>query len=194
VRARVTGELASVRPRIWVLGASALLLLLAGAFAVPALTSPARGVTAEPTSAPTPSASASASGDAAPSAAADPDVEAAASPDPDAAAPALLRLRASCLRRGDVGCLAEVDETGSPVEDADRSAIASGASAALDDGALHVADSLGPGRRLGNSALIGLRPEVAPGSQASAAERRPASLLIVRGEAGWRIRDLMDDR
>ncbi|AWG01451.1 protein kinase domain-containing protein [Clavibacter michiganensis] len=194
MRARVTGELASVRPGIWVLGACALLLLLAGAIAVPALTSPARGATAEPTSAPTPSASAPASGDAAPSAASDPDVEAAASPDPDAAAPALLRLRASCLRRGDVGCLAEVDETGSPVEDADRSAVASDASAALDDAALHVADALGPAQRLGESALIGLRPEVAPGSETSAPARRPASLLIVRGEAGWRIRDMMDDR
>ncbi|AWF98348.1 protein kinase domain-containing protein [Clavibacter michiganensis] len=194
MRARVTGELASVCPGIWVLGACALLLLLAGAIAVPALTSPARGATAEPTSAPTPSASAPASGDAAPSAASDPDVEAAASPDPDAAAPALLRLRASCLRRGDVGCLAEVDETGSPVEDADRSAVASDASAALDDAALHVADALGPAQRLGESALIGLRPEVAPGSETSAPARRPASLLIVRGEAGWRIRDMMDDR
>ncbi|XWX58481.1 serine/threonine protein kinase [Clavibacter nebraskensis] len=194
VRARVTGELATVRPGIWVLGASALLLLLAGAVAVPALTSPARGATAGLTSAPTPSASASASGDAAPSAESDPDVAATASPDPDAAAPTLLRLRASCLRRGDVGCLAEVDETGSPVEDADRSAIASGASAALDDPALHVADALGPAQRLGDSALISLRPENAPGPETSAPGRRPASLLMVRGEAGWRIRDLMDDR
>ncbi|WP_241534545.1 protein kinase domain-containing protein [Clavibacter michiganensis] len=193
-RARVTGELASVRPAIWVLGASALLLLIAGAIAVPALTSPARGATAEPTSPLTPSASAPAGGDSAPSAVSDPDVDAAGSPDPDVAAPALLRLRASCLRHGDVGCLAEVDETGSPVEDADRSDIASEASAALDDDALHIADVLSPAQRLGDSALIGLRPDIAPGSGTSAPERRPASLLIVRGEAGWRIRDLMDDR
>ncbi|RII93124.1 serine/threonine protein kinase [Clavibacter michiganensis] len=196
VGARVTSELAAVRPRIWALGASALLLLVAGAVAVPVLTGPARGATAGPMSTPIPSASpsASTSGDGAPSTASDPDVEAAASPDPDVAAPALLRLRASCLHRADVGCLGGVDEAGSAVEDADRSAVASDAAAALDDAALHVADALGPAQRLGDSALIGLRPEVEPGSQASAPGRRPASLLIVRGEAGWRIRDLMDDR
>ncbi|RIJ55625.1 serine/threonine protein kinase [Clavibacter phaseoli] len=194
VGARVTSELAAVRPRVWALGASALLLLLAGAVTVPLLTGPARGETVAPTSAPTPSASASASGDDAPSTAPDPDVEAAASPDPDVAAPALLRLRASCLHRADVGCLGGVDEAGSAVEDADRSAVASDAASALDDAALHVADALGPAQRLGDSALIGLRPEVEPGSETPAPGRRTASLLIVRGEAGWRIRDLMDDR
>lgn len=196
IGARVTSELAAVRPRVWALGASALLLLLAGAVAVPVLTGPARGATAAPTSAssPSPSASAYADGGGAPSTASGPDVAAASSPDPDVAAPALLRLRASCLRRADVGCLGGVDEAGSAVEDADRSAVASDAAAALDDTALHVADALGPAQRLGDSALIGLRPEVEPGSETSAPGRRPASLLIVRGEAGWRIRGLMDDR
>ncbi|MBP2458349.1 hypothetical protein ABID70_000908 [Clavibacter michiganensis] len=198
VAARITSDLGAVRPRIWALGASAILLLLAGAIAVPALTGPARGATAAPTSVPAPSASASGSGSASedgpPSSASDPDVEAAASPDPDVAAPALLRLRASCLRQGDADCLGGVDEAGSAVDDADRSAVASGATAAGDDAALHVADALGPAQRLGDSALVGLRPEAEPGSGTSTPGRRPASLLIVRGEAGWRIRDLMDDR
>ncbi|MBM7410819.1 hypothetical protein JOE38_000642 [Clavibacter michiganensis] len=192
LRVRVTAELASVRPRIWALGASALLLLVAGAVAVPALTGPARGATAAPTSVPTPPASASVEG--APSTTSDADVEATASPDPDVAAPALLRLRASCLRGGDVGCLREVDEDGSAAEDADRSAVASDATAVLEAAALHAADLLGPAQRLGDSALVGLRPQVEPGSESPAPGRRPASLLIVRGEAGWRIRDLMDDR
>ena len=199
VQARVRSELASVRPRIWALGASALLLLVAGAVIVPALTSPASGATTAPTEVPStarPSASPSsaASADGGPSAPTDADLEAAVSPDPDVAAPALLRLRASCLRRGDAGCLGGVDEAGSAVEDADRSTVASAGSAPLDDAALHLPDALDPAQRLGDSALIGLRPKAVPGTETAGPARRPASLLIVRGEAGWRIRDLMDDR
>ena len=195
VRSRLASELGAVRPRIWALGASALLLLLAGVVVVPVLTGPAHGLTASPTSAPTTPASApTSSGADRPATATDPDVDAAASPDPDIAAPALLRLRASCLRHDDAGCLDDIDEAGSAVEDADRSAVGSAATAALDDAALHVADALGPAQRLGDSALIGLLPQGASGSASPAPGRRPASLLIVRGEAGWRIRDLMDDR
>lgn len=202
VRARVMRELSAVRPGVWALGASALLLLLAGAIAVPALTGPAHGATATPTSSPTatstdapaPSSPASTGEDGMPPTATDPDVEAASSPDPDTAAPALLRLRAACLRRGDAGCVGGVDEVGSAADDADRSAIASATTAGLDDAALHVEDGLRPAQRLGDSALIGLEPEAASGSETSVPSRRTASLLIVRGEAGWRIKDLMDDR
>ncbi|MBF4616675.1 serine/threonine protein kinase [Clavibacter sp. VKM Ac-2873] len=195
-RARLTSELGAVRPRVWALGASALLLLLAGVVAVPALTGPAHGATASPTNTSTPSTAAplSTGVDVTPAtdAAADADADATSSPDPDVAAPALLRLRASCLRHGDMGCLDAVDEAGSAVEDADRTALASTAAADLDDAALHVADARAAAQRMGDSALIGLTPEVAAGSTTPG--RRPASLLIVRGEAGWRIRDLMDDR
>nr|WP_234424498.1 serine/threonine protein kinase [Clavibacter sp. VKM Ac-2542] len=199
----VRSELASVRPRIWALGASALLLLIAGVVAVPLLTGPARGATAVPTSTPSTAAPADAGfdGDVAPAPDGDvspaSDADAAESPDPDIAAPALLRLRAACLHRADATCVSDVDEAGSAVDDADRSTIAGGGSEAPDDAALHVADALGPAQRLGDTALIELRPgsdTPAARTDASAPERRPASLLIVRGEAGWRIRDLMDDR
>lgn len=207
----VRSELASVRPRIWALGASALLLLIAGVVAVPLLTGPARGATTAPTSTPSTAAPADAGfdgdvaptsdgevaptsdGDVAPSS----DADAAESPDPDVAAPALLRLRAACLHHSDAICVSDVDEAGSAVDDADRSTIASGGSEAPDGVALHVGDALSPARRLGDTALIELRPgSEAPAARTdvSAPERRPASLLIVRGEAGWRIRDLMDDR
>ncbi|XXK73372.1 serine/threonine protein kinase [Clavibacter michiganensis] len=199
----VRSELASVRPRIWALGASALLLLIAGVVAVPLLTGPARGATAVPTSTPSTAAPADArfDGDVAPTPDGDvspaSDADAAESPDPDIAAPALLRLRAACLHRTDATCVSDVDEAGSALDDADRSTIAGGGSEAPDDAALRVADALGPAQRLGDTALIELRPgsdTPAARTDASAPERRPASLLIVRGEAGWRIRDLMDDR
>ncbi len=193
----------SVRPRIWALGASALLLLIAGVVAVPLLTGPDRGATEVRTSTPSTAAPADAGfdvdaspapdGDASPG----PDADAARSPDPDIAAPALLRLRAACLHNADAACVCDVDEAGSAVDDADRSTIASGGSASPEGAALHVDDALGPARRLGDTALFELRPgSDTPAARAaeSAPERRPASLLIVRGEAGWRIRDLMDDR
>ncbi|CAQ01733.1 protein kinase domain-containing protein [Clavibacter sepedonicus] len=203
----VRSELASVSPRVWALGGSALLLLVAGVVAVPLLTSPASGATGTPTSTPAPSGSPSAVLDGPPSPApaddgdADADADAVTSPDPAIAAPALIRLRASCLRSADATCVSGVDEAGSAVDDADRSTIARGGIDPLDVAALHVADILGPAQRLGDTALIELRPEAGPGTGTPAAdaggrapERRPASLLIVRGEAGWRIRDLMDDR
>ncbi len=199
----VRSELVSVRPRIWALGASALLLLIAGVVAVPLLTGPDRGATEVRTSTPSTAAPADAGfdvdaspapdGDASPG----PDADAARSPDPDIAAPALLRLRAACLHNADAACVSDVDEAGSAVDDADRSTIASGGSASPEGAALHVDDALGPARRLGDTALFELRPgSDTPAARAaeSAPERRPASLLIVRGEAGWRIRDLMDDR
>jgi hypothetical protein len=96
-------------------------------------------------------------------------------------------MRATCLRNADLACLSGVDEGGSAVDDADRSAMGAGGDAGLDDGALHVRDRIGPVQRLGDGAVVELHSEDAP-------ERRPASLLMVRGEAGWRIRDLMDDR
>ncbi|RIJ53336.1 serine/threonine protein kinase [Clavibacter lycopersici] len=204
VRGAVRRELRSVRPRVWALGASALLLLMLGAVAVPLLTGPARGATFAPASTSTPTTTPGTSADAEEPQATDTDVQTAASPDPDVAAPALLRLRAACLRRTDVTCLSGVDEAGSAVEDADRSAMAASTTESLDDAALHAADALGPAQRLGDGALIELRPGVdadaaapsapADGTGGSASGRRPASLLIVRGEAGWRIRDLMDDR
>ncbi|OUE27634.1 protein kinase domain-containing protein [Clavibacter michiganensis] len=205
LRVAARKELAAVRPRVWALGASALLLLIAGVLAVPLLTDPAHGAPAGPTTPPAPSpssapSSTSTSADGAPAASTDADAEAATSPDPDVAAPALLRLRASCLRGGDMACVGDVDEAGSAVEDADRSAMSAGGIEASEDVALHTTDVLGRAQRLGDSALIELQPAAGDttihhdGSTDAASERRPASLLMVRGEAGWRIRDLMDDR
>jgi hypothetical protein len=196
-------ELGAVRPRVWVLGATALLLLAIGAVGLPLLTDAAHGEAAEPTAEPTTTGSPSGAASeqvptAAPSAipdTTDADSAAAASPDPDVAAPALLRLRAACLRRADLACVSTVDEAGSAIEDADRTTVSAGGGDHSGDGSLHVTDLRGPARRMGDGALVELRPDPAEGEEATGGPgRRPASLLIVRGEAGWRIRDLMDDR
>ncbi|WP_241534882.1 hypothetical protein [Clavibacter michiganensis] len=188
--ASIRQEMALVRPRVWMAGTAALLVAASGAVAVPMLDAAAKGATPAVTGATMPPAdpevhdatSTGVTPDAGPS---QPDMDAASSPDPDVAAPALLRLRAACLRSSQKGCLGGVDQPDSAMEDADRSLVGSGAP---DEAALHATDRLDPAQRLGDSALITLHGDD------DAPERRPASLLMVRGEAGWRIRDLMDDR
>lgn len=191
-------ELGAVRPRVWAMGASALLLLVVGGVGLPLLTDAAHGEGAGTTSM-TPSDPASTEVPSAPPSSlpdtTDADSAAASDPDPDRAAPALLRMRAACLRQADPACVSTVDEAGSPLEDADRTTIAAGGRDHLDDGALHATDLLAPARRMGDGAIVELRPGPPSGADAQGGPgRRPASLLMVRGEAGWRIRDLMDDR
>ncbi len=193
-RQRMRGELASVRPRVWALGASALLLLAAGTVALPSLadaahsgSAAAEDPSAETTAPPAAVTQATATPAPGPESATGADALASASADPGEAAPALLRMRATCLRNADLACLSGVDEGGSAVDDADRMRIVEGGGGALDDAAVHSGDRIGPLQQLGDGAVVELQSEDAP-------ERRPASLLMVRGEAGWRIRDLMDDR
>jgi hypothetical protein len=193
-RQAVRGELAAVRPRVWALGVSALLLLVAGTVALPSLADAAHSRSAhaedpaaEPTAPPAAVAHADLDPSPGPESPAAANALASASADPGAAAPELLRMRATCLRNADVACLSGVDESGSAVDDADRTRIADGGGVTWDDAALHAGDRIGPVQRLGDGAVVELQAE-------DARERRPASLLMVRGEAGWRIRDLMDDR
>ncbi|MFT4283260.1 MAG: hypothetical protein QM598_00325 [Protaetiibacter sp.] len=98
--------------------------------------------------------------------------------DPLAAVGALLARREECLAELSLLCLEEVDQAGSAALADDRrgvEALRGGGEAALP-----AVDPVSPQlvERLGDSALVRLGPETAP-----------ASLLIVRGEAGWRIRD-----
>ncbi|MFE5671546.1 hypothetical protein ACFQ58_08050 [Agromyces sp. NPDC056523] len=101
--------------------------------------------------------------------------------DPIAAAAALLEIRTSCLASRDVACLAAVAQPGSPIEARDRAAIEQGdagfeAQADLD--AITVVADLG-------DAVVVSVPDVA-------GEREPASLLMMRSEAGWRLREWFD--
>jgi hypothetical protein len=213
-RTIVRSELGRVRPRVWVLGSATLVVVAAAALVLPALSGSAHGAsggdraagraaattggpatiagtreTDPPASAPADATTAHA--DAA--ADADADADAIASMDPDAAAPALLRLRAACFQQADATCLESVDQRGSAAEDADRARIESRDAAHAGGAGLHQADHLDPAQRLGDTALIALHP-TGDGDAPTTPGRRPASLLVIRGEAGWRIRDLMDDR
>lgn len=98
--------------------------------------------------------------------------------DPMAAAIALLARRESCMRELSHACLETVDQLGSAALGDDRAAIdelRAGGEAAPRSVEATEAQLL---ERLGDSALVRIGPETAP-----------ASLLLVRGEAGWRIRD-----
>ena len=101
--------------------------------------------------------------------------------DPLTAARALVTARERCLSSLSVICLDRVDESGSGALKDDRGAIR----AAQQGGELpDPLESAGPGapvliERLGDSALVRL------------GEAASASLLLVKGEAGWRIRDVI---
>jgi hypothetical protein len=106
------------------------------------------------------------------------------SDDPVAAGRALLELRDECFATLDIACLETVVQAGSALEARDRAAM----QAARDGGtapepefeltAIEVAADMG-------AAVLLRLPR-------TAAEREPASLLVVRGEAGWRLRELFD--
>ena len=105
-------------------------------------------------------------------------------PDEDAASAArrLLDRRAECFEALDLGCLDAVAQPGSPIESADRLALSEareGAAAPVtrfDPATIEVTAEMG-------AAVI---------VRAAAPGREPASLLMVRGEAGWRLREVFD--
>ncbi|QNO36453.1 hypothetical protein H4J02_07875 [Protaetiibacter sp. SSC-01] len=113
-----------------------------------------------------------------PESAADAGSAAIAGDDPLAAAVALLDRRERCLAELSFLCLEEVDQAGSAALADDRRAVT-----ALREGREAEPSGVEPVdaqlvERLGDSALVRVGPETAP-----------ASLLLVRSEAGWRIRD-----
>lgn len=98
-----------------------------------------------------------------------------------AVAAELLELRASCLRSGDRACLSAVVQPGSALEADDLAGLASGGmadDASFDLGTLAVSGTMG------QAVLLQLAYDDA--------ERQPASLLMVRSEAGWRLREIFD--
>jgi tRNA A-37 threonylcarbamoyl transferase component Bud32 len=99
--------------------------------------------------------------------------------DPLAALPDLATRRDGCFRDLSVLCLDGVDEAGSSAWDTDRTALQ-----AITDGGdaptrldVSTAELV---ERIGDSALIDLGPD-----------SDPASVLLLKGEAGWRIRDYL---
>ena len=117
--------------------------------------------------------------------------------DPAAAALALLALRERCLAAASVLCLDGADQAGSVAMAADSSAVrqTNGADGAAADEPADLPEKSGLEdsrftatiqERRGNAALIALTPA------AGTAQTQPASALVIRGEAGWRLRELFD--
>ncbi|WP_166784134.1 protein kinase domain-containing protein [Cryobacterium suzukii] len=107
--------------------------------------------------------------------------------DPVAAVLALLERRAACLATASLVCLVDVDQTGSAMLASDsydareRQQGLSGRDIADYSGYL---PSLA--ERSGDLAVVALTP--APGQQ----KNQPASILVVKGEHGWRLREIFD--
>ncbi len=91
----------------------------------------------------------------------------------------LLVAREQCIRDLDDACFDDIDQAGSAAREDDRALIdeilageGAGVVPELDPKAVVLE------QRLGDSALVSLGPD-----------SEPASVLLVKGEAGWRIRD-----
>ncbi|MFC9560926.1 hypothetical protein [Agromyces sp. NPDC056965] len=98
-----------------------------------------------------------------------------------AAVQALLSRRAECFDQLDLACLEEIVQPGSAAEAAEVAAMGVARDggdppSALDPSRITVAAEMG-------SAVLVTVPY-------AAVEREPASLLVMRGEAGWRLREL----
>lgn len=142
---------------------------------------------------PRPSSSPASSADPRATARADPQTAAIAAGDPVAATEALLTRRGACLRTVSLACLDGVDQIASPMLDADQSLI----------GRLVNDSDASPGQdyadftvsliqRSGGSALIALAPPVGgSGTQPGTETPRPASALVIEGETGWRLREIL---
>jgi Protein tyrosine and serine/threonine kinase len=107
--------------------------------------------------------------------------------DPVLAVPALLRLRAQCLEAASVICLEGADQAGSVALATDGYAVrmvqqGSPPVAAPDWDSHHASLA----ERTGGSALVTLTPGQ------NDPQREPASLLVVKGEAGWRLREIFE--
>jgi hypothetical protein len=99
--------------------------------------------------------------------------------DPLAALGELLPRRTECFRDLSVLCLDGVDERGSAALADDRAALNALVSEAVQPVVLR-ADGADVVERLGDSVIVALAPD-----------SEPASVLLLKGEAGWRIRDYL---
>lgn len=178
--ARVRASLGAVRAPVWIVAALVGVSLVAAIIFVPQGDSGARA-DADPN--PTPSATEPGHGWTPTGAAAEPS-DPIQGDDPIAAVVALLEARDGCVADRSVLCLDAVGQVGSSALDDDQRLIRS-----LQDGAespppfVVDADQVTLAERLGDTALVNL---------ADVAETQPASILLMRTEAGWRIRDYME--
>jgi hypothetical protein len=115
--------------------------------------------------------------------------------DPVAAVVELLRLRQECLAAVSLLCLDGSDQQASAVFTADsyQVRLAQQGSAAPDtvSWTLHTPTLV---EQTGNSALVSLElsPEAVAAAAADQKDSHPASVLVIKGEAGWRLREIFE--
>ncbi|HPU03070.1 MAG TPA: protein kinase [Rhodoglobus sp.] len=163
----------AVRARAWIaLGAVAGALVLAAVLIPSSPPGATAGPAPHPSLSPTPTAS-NAGGD-----------DVVAGDDPLAALPELLALRERCIRDLSVLCLDDVDQPGSAALAEDQLLVRSLQQGSEQPDTLRVsASDLTLEERLGDSALVSL---------GDVTDSEPASLLMMKSEAGWRIRDYLE--
>lgn len=97
---------------------------------------------------------------------------------------ALLELRDTCLATLDAGCLEQVDQPGSAIERDDLALLAGAREGVAIEPGEYALDAITVTAEMGDAVLVSV-PRTAP-------ESEPASLLVMRSEAGWRLRELFD--
>ncbi|CAN5366565.1 hypothetical protein BH11ACT4_BH11ACT4_04450 [soil metagenome] len=171
---RLRRALRVVRPRVWIAAGAVGVALVAALVLVPqGGRGAAQGRAADPAG----------STSAAPTAG--PDAGPVAGDDPVAALVTLLDARQRCISDLSVLCLDAVGQAGSSALAEDEAVIRS-----LQDGAESPAPftvdaaQVTVNERLGDSAILDL---------VDVADSEPASVLLMKGEAGWRIRDYLEE-
>ncbi len=198
LRARITALLRPVRKPVWVAAGAVAVAIVAFTALAPARSGTTAGAQAEPRppgpGVAVPTATASAPEDGVPAA-----DSAILGDDPVAAGLALLHARAACFDSNSVLCLGGVDQSGSSAMESDSYRIrirqAGGspepAIGSLIEGASipHGALGLTIIERLGDTVLLSIT--VAEGMGGASAAPSSSSFLVIRGDHGWRIRDLI---
>lgn len=175
LRPRVLTGLRSVRKSVWVVAAVVAILVAAAITLLPAAGSDA----GQPGVAPARESTRGSTPSAPDSATTHPDILA---DEPVAAGVALLGARADCIREASILCLDHVDQAGSAAMEADAyrvRIVQEGGIESPEPSIVGIAPTLVD--RLGDSALLSL----------DRAGSAAGTLLLVRTEQGWRIRDLV---
>lgn len=175
LRPRVLTGLRSVRKSVWVVAAVVAILVAAAITLLPAAGSDA----GQPGVAPARESTRGSTPSAPDSATTHPDILA---DEPVAAGVALLGARADCIREASILCLDHVDQAGSAAMEADAyrvRIVQEGGIENPEPSIVGIAPTLVD--RLGDSALLSL----------DRAGSAAGTLLLVRTEQGWRIRDLV---
>lgn len=168
-RERLGSLVAPVRPRFWVLGGATLLAIVTGVVVVSQPEPDAR-LPVAPAAAASPSPTPMLE-----------DPQGAGAEDPAVALRALLEVRAGCIHDLSVLCLDAVAQPGSSALARDQQLVRD-----LQQGGevpdVILADEIVVEERLGGTALLTV----------TSSNGEPASILVMRSEAGWRIRDYLE--